>query len=88
MATYIEATGAGFAPQDQVELRWSDDGTLTLYAPTHNHGQGHETTFAQLLSGVLGLPLESFRLRTAGPSSSSPATPPAARARCSRSAAW
>jgi carbon-monoxide dehydrogenase large subunit len=67
MATYIEATGAGFAPQDQVELRWGEDGSVTVYAPTHNHGQGHETTFAQLLSGVLGLPLESFRLRTAGP---------------------
>src|SRR5688572_8372381 len=67
MATYIEATGAGFAPQDQVELRWDHDGSITVYAPTHNHGQGHETTFAQLLSGVLGLPLESFRLRTAGP---------------------
>jgi aerobic carbon-monoxide dehydrogenase large subunit len=67
IATYIEATGAGFAPQDQVELRWGEEGSVTVYAPTHNHGQGHETTFAQLLSGVLGLPLESFRLRTAGP---------------------
>src|SRR5687768_13238919 len=67
IATYIEATGAGFAPQDQVELRWDGDGSITVYAPTHNHGQGHETTFAQVLSGVLGLPLESFRLRTAGP---------------------
>jgi carbon-monoxide dehydrogenase large subunit len=71
IATYIEATGAGFAPQDQVELRWDwgadADGSVTVYAPTHNHGQGHETTFAQLLSGVLGLPLKSFRLRTAGP---------------------
>jgi carbon-monoxide dehydrogenase large subunit len=67
IATYIEATGAGFAPQDQVELRWGEDGSVTVYAPTHNHGQGHETTFAQLLSGVLGVPMESFRLRTAGP---------------------
>ena len=72
IATYIEATGAGFAPHDQVELRWDkggfdSGGRITVYAPTHNHGQGHETTFAQLLSGVLGLPLESFRLRTAGP---------------------
>ncbi len=68
MSTYIEATGAGFAPQDQVELRWSDDGaTLTLYAPTHNHGQGHETTYGQLVSRVLGIPLEAIRLRTAGP---------------------
>jgi carbon-monoxide dehydrogenase large subunit len=72
IATYIEATGAGFAPHDQVELRWDEGGfdsggRITVYAPTHNHGQGHETTYAQLLSGVLGLPLEAFRLRTAGP---------------------
>jgi aerobic carbon-monoxide dehydrogenase large subunit len=67
MSTYIEATGAGFAPQDQIEMRWSDDGALTLFAPTHNHGQGHETTFAQLVTGVLGIPMEKIRLRTAGP---------------------
>jgi carbon-monoxide dehydrogenase large subunit len=66
LSTYIEATGAGFAPQDQVELRWEADGALTLYAPTHNHGQGHETTFAQVVSGVLGVPMEIIRLRTAG----------------------
>jgi carbon-monoxide dehydrogenase large subunit len=67
MATYIEATGAGFAPQDQIEMRWNRDGGLTLFAPTHNHGQGHETTYAQLVSGVLGIPMESIGLRTAGP---------------------
>jgi carbon-monoxide dehydrogenase large subunit len=67
MSTYIEATGAGFAPQDQVELRWDEGGELTLYAPTHNHGQGHETTFAQVVTKELGIPLESVRLRTAGP---------------------
>src|SRR6476646_11177950 len=67
MSTYIEATGAGFAPQDQIEMRWGEDGSLTLYAPTHNHGQGHETTYAQLVSGVLGIPMEKIRLRTAGP---------------------
>jgi carbon-monoxide dehydrogenase large subunit len=67
MSTYIEATGAGFAPQDQVEMRWNDDGTLTLYAPTHSHGQGHETTYAQVVGGALGVPVETIRLRTAGP---------------------
>src|SRR3954463_7708073 len=66
MSTYIEATGAGFAPQDQIEMRWGADGGLTMYAPTHNHGQGHETTYAQLVSGVLGIPLEKIKLRTAG----------------------
>ena len=70
MATYIEATGAGFAPQDQIEMRWNVDGRnegLTLYAPTHNHGQGHETVFAQLVSRELGIPMEKIGLRTAGP---------------------
>src|SRR6267142_110086 len=67
MSTYIEATGAGFAPQDQIEMKWGADGSLTLYAPTHNHGQGHETTYAQLVSGVLGIPMEKIKLRTAGP---------------------
>ena len=67
MSTYIEATGAGFAPQDQIELRWGGEGELTIYAPTHNHGQGHETTYAQLVSGVLGIAMEKVRLRTAGP---------------------
>jgi len=67
MSTYIEATGAGFAPQDQIELRWGGEGELTIYAPTHNHGQGHETTYAQLVSGVLGMPMQKIRLRTAGP---------------------
>ena len=67
MSTYIEATGAGFAPQDQIEMRWSEDGaTLTLFAPTHSHGQGHETTYAQIVSRVLGIPLAAIRLRTAG----------------------
>jgi carbon-monoxide dehydrogenase large subunit len=66
MSTYIEATGAGFAPQDQVEMRWSADGGVTLYAPTHNHGQGHETVFAQIVARELGIPMEKIGLRTAG----------------------
>ena len=66
MATYIEATGAGFSPQDQIEMRWDKEGGLTLFAPTHNHGQGHETTFAQITHQVLGVPVEKVKLRTAG----------------------
>ena len=66
MSTYIEATGAGFAPQDQVEMRWNAEGGVTLFAPTHNHGQGHETVFAQLVSRELGIPMEKIGLRTAG----------------------
>jgi len=66
MSTYIEATGAGFAPQDQIEMHWDEKGGVTIYAPTHNHGQGHETVFAQIVSREIGLPMERIGLRTAG----------------------
>src|SRR5256885_2676622 len=64
MSTYIEATGAGFAPQDQIEMHWGVDGSPTLLAPTHKHGPGHEATYPQLVSSVRGIPTERNRLRT------------------------
>src|SRR5438552_6388757 len=42
MAAYIEASGGGFAPSDQVELRFDADGGVTVYAVTSSHGHGHE----------------------------------------------
>jgi len=50
MAAYIEASGAGFAPSDQVELRFDADRGITMYAVSHSHGQGHETSYAQIVS--------------------------------------
>jgi carbon-monoxide dehydrogenase large subunit len=67
MAAYIEASGGGFAPHDQVELRFGPDGTVTMYAVSHSHGQGHETSYAQIVSAVLGVPLANFRLRNGDP---------------------
>jgi carbon-monoxide dehydrogenase large subunit len=66
IATYIESSGAGgFAPYDEARIDWDDDGGATLRAASHSHGQGHHTTYAQIVSGVLGVPMESIRLRTA-----------------------
>ena len=68
IATYIEASGSGgFAPYDQVQLGWDEEARLTLRATSHSHGQGHETTYAQIVSGVLGVPMETIRLRSADP---------------------
>jgi len=65
IATYIEMTApGGFAPYDQAHFTWENDGTLTLRTASHNHGQGHETTFAQIVSKVLGIPVDRVRLRT------------------------
>ena len=35
---------------------------VTVVAGTHSHGQGHATTYAQLVSDWLGVPFESIRL--------------------------
>jgi len=68
IATYIEMTApGGFAPYDQVLFNWEKDGSVTLRTASHNHGQGHETTFAQIASRVLGVPVERIRLRTSEP---------------------
>ena len=68
IATYIEASGAGgFAPYDEVRLDWDEDARLTLRATSHSHGQGHETAYAQIVSAVLGVPMETIRLRSADP---------------------
>jgi carbon-monoxide dehydrogenase large subunit len=68
ISTYIEATASGgFAPYDQAHITWESDGSVTLRTASHSHGQGHETTFAQVVSGVLGIPIERIRLRTSEP---------------------
>ncbi len=68
LATYIEMTApGGFAPYDQAHVTWEKDGSITLRTASHNHGQGHETTFAQIVSTVLGVPIEKIRLRTSEP---------------------
>ena len=38
------------------EIRFGDKGEITLMAASHNHGQGHQTSFGQIVSGVLGVP--------------------------------
>ena len=52
MAMYIERCGGG--PGDTVRLRVAD-GSATLYSGMQDNGQGHTTTFVQLLSQKLGI---------------------------------
>src|SRR5665213_4060589 len=44
-----------------MEIRFDPGGTATIVAGTHSHGQGHATTYAQLLSEWLGLPFDAIR---------------------------
>ena len=68
-AAYIEA--CGIAPSSVAgalgaraglfeagEVRVHPTGKVTVFTGSHSHGQGHETTFAQVVADKLGIPLE------------------------------
>ncbi len=57
VANYIE--GAGGAPRERAEVTVGANGRVELVLGTMNSGQGHETSFAQLLVEWLGVPWES-----------------------------
>jgi aerobic carbon-monoxide dehydrogenase large subunit len=56
-ANYIE--GAGGAPRERAEVTIEPRGRVELVLGTMNSGQGHETSFAQLLTEWLGVPFEA-----------------------------
>jgi len=60
MAHYYEATLG--PPQEAADLRFEDDGRVTLYIGTQSNGQGLETGFAQILNEALSVPFEKMRM--------------------------
>jgi aerobic carbon-monoxide dehydrogenase large subunit len=59
-AYHIKATGG--APSENVDIRFENNGTVALITGTQTIGQGHETTFPQILAERLGVPNERIRL--------------------------
>ncbi|WP_422009802.1 xanthine dehydrogenase family protein molybdopterin-binding subunit [Reyranella sp.] len=59
-AYHIKATGG--PPDENVDVRFEADGTISLITGTQHIGQGHETTFPQILSTRLGVPNARIRL--------------------------
>src|ERR1700760_4132476 len=73
ISTYLEA--CGIAPSAVVgslgaraglyevaEIRVHPTGSVTVFTGTHSHGQGHETTLAQLVVSQLGVPLDQIEV--------------------------
>ena len=72
-STYIEACGiapsqavgslgCGVGLWESAEVRVNPTGTVEVLTGCHQHGQGHETTFAQVVSERLGIPLENVSI--------------------------
>jgi aerobic carbon-monoxide dehydrogenase large subunit len=47
---------------DSATVRMDPSGQVSVYLSTHSHGQGHETTIAQVVADQLALPLEDVRV--------------------------
>jgi carbon-monoxide dehydrogenase large subunit len=72
-STYIEACGiapsaavgslgAGVGLWESAEVRVNPTGNVEVLTGSHSHGQGHETTFAQLVSSRLGIPIDQIEI--------------------------
>ena len=60
VANYIQVAAGVPFEWGGIEVR--SDGVIELLTGTHNHGQGHETAFAQMVVDQLGVPFDSVRL--------------------------
>jgi aerobic carbon-monoxide dehydrogenase large subunit len=56
----VGSLGAGVGLWESAEVRVNPTGSVEVLTGSHSHGQGHETTFAQLVSERLGVPLEQI----------------------------
>jgi len=54
--------GTGGSPTENVDIRFEADGGMALITGTQTIGQGHETTFPQILADRFGVPNELIRL--------------------------
>src|SRR5258705_11233714 len=61
MSCYVEM--CGFGPFESAVVRVEPGGPVTAYTGRSAHGQGHETTFSQIISDHLGVPFDKIVVR-------------------------
>ena len=66
-----EGGGGGMMGPEQMRMRLEPDGIVSVFTSQMPHGQGHETTFAQIAADEIGVPFEQVRV-VAGDSDSAP----------------
>lgn len=59
-ASFVENTGSSRPHTARIEF--NADGTVTAFCGTADHGQGHETTFAQVVADQLGVPYDDVEI--------------------------
>jgi carbon-monoxide dehydrogenase large subunit len=61
LSCFVECVGA--YPFEGADIRFEPDGSVTVVTATQSSGQGHETSFAQLVSERLGVPFDKVRIK-------------------------
>ena len=59
---FAGALGARLGFYESAAIRLEPDGAVQARLGTHNHGQGHQTSFAQILATRLGVPLDKIEI--------------------------
>ncbi|WP_454642249.1 xanthine dehydrogenase family protein molybdopterin-binding subunit [Bradyrhizobium liaoningense] len=58
----VGSLGAGVGLWESAEVRVNPVGTIEILTGSHSHGQGHETTFCQLVAERLGIPISQVSI--------------------------
>jgi carbon-monoxide dehydrogenase large subunit len=58
----VGSLGAGVGLWESAEVRVNPVGTIEVLTGSHSHGQGHETTFAQVVADRFGLPIGNVQI--------------------------
>jgi carbon-monoxide dehydrogenase large subunit len=58
----VGSLGAGVGLWESAEVRVNPTGSVEVLTGSHSHGQGHETTFAQLVSDRLGIDIDQINV--------------------------
>ncbi|HBR61431.1 MAG TPA: carbon monoxide dehydrogenase [Rhodobacteraceae bacterium] len=58
----VGSLGCGVGLWESAEVRVNPAGSIEILTGSHSHGQGHETTFAQIVSDRFGLPIENVSI--------------------------
>ena len=57
---YVESSGGGM--EEEAVITLNDDGSVDVVVGTYSHGQGHRTTYSQVLSETLGIEFDKINI--------------------------
>ena len=58
----VGALGGRVGQWESASVRVNPTGTISVFTGSHSHGQGHVTTFAQIVADKLGIPMENVEV--------------------------